>query len=139
VEVVLTESITTERDVTFPAGAQTLNGRLATEFVRAKTPGGEAGRLQRQEQLMDALQKKLWSGNFAISIPDLLDQFQGAIVTDLSPEQILSLVCAFEQIPDSSESFKTIMGNAYITTGTDGKLMPKFGEIKNFLQVTFGN
>ncbi len=139
VNVVLPQSITTERGVTFPAGAQTLNGRLATEFVRAKTPGGEAGRLQRQEQLMDALQKKLWSADFAISIPDLLEQFQGAIVTDLSPDQIMSLVCAYEQIPDSSESFNTIMGSSYITTDTDGKLMPKVDEIKNFLQVNFGN
>ena len=139
VDIVLTQSITTERDVTFPAGAQTLNGRLATEFVRAKTPGGESARLQRQEMVMDALQKKLWSADFAINIPDLLTKFQSAIITDLSPEQILILACAYEKIPDSSESYKTILGNEYITTDADGKLMPKVDEIKNFLQVTFGN
>ena len=133
----LTQSITTERGVTFPAGAQTLNGRLATEFVRSNTPGGEAGRLQRQEQLVDALQKKLWSADFAVSIPDLLAQFQGAIVTDLSPEQIMSLVCAYEQVPDSSESYKYVMGDAYFTTDANGKMLPKFGEIKNLLQESF--
>jgi LCP family protein required for cell wall assembly len=137
VDVVLPQSITTERGVTFPAGAQTLNGRLATEFVRSNTPGGEAGRLQRQEQLVDALQKKLWSADFAVSIPDLLAQFQGAIVTDLSPEQIMSLVCAYEQVPDSSESYKYVMGDAYFTTDANGKMLPKFGEIKNLLQESF--
>ena len=137
VDIVLAQSITTERGVTFPAGAQTLNGRLATEFVRAKTPGGEAGRLQRQEQLVDALQKKLWRADFAISIPDLLTKFQGAIVTDLSPEQILSLVCAYEQIPDSSETNRNMAGDTYYTTDVDGKMMPKFGEIKKLLQEAF--
>jgi LCP family protein required for cell wall assembly len=139
VDVVLTQSITTERGVTFSAGAQTLNGRLATEFVRANTPGGEAGRLQRQEQVIDALQKKLWSADFAVSVPDLLEQFQGAIVTDLSPEQIMSLVCAYEQIPDSSENYESVMGSAYFTTDTDGKMIPKFSEIKELLQSSFGD
>lgn len=139
VEIVLPQSITTERGVTFPAGAQTLNGRLATEFVRAKSPGGESGRLQRQEQLVDALQKKLFSANFAVNIPELLAQFEAAIVTDLSPDQIMSLVCAYEQIPDSSESYQYIMGDTYFTTDVDGKLIPKLGEIERLLKETFAD
>ena len=139
IEVILPEAVTTERGVYFPAGSQTLNGRLTTELVRTTNSGGESARLERQEIVMDALQKKLWSADFAVNLPKLLTKFQDAIVTDLSLEQILILACAYEKIPDSSESYKTILGNEYITTDADGKLMPKVDEIKNFLQVTFGN
>lgn len=139
VEITLAEAITTERDVTFPAGTQTLNGRMATEFVRARKPGGETARLQRQELLVDALQKQIFSSAFVKSVPDLLTQFQGAIVTDLSPEQILSVACAYEQIPDSSETYVNIMGDAYILTAEDGTLTPRVEEIKELLKESLGN
>ena len=133
IEITLTTEITTEHGVTFPAGTQTLNGRLAAEFVRAKQPGGEAARLQRQDQFIKAMQKKLFSANSLIKISDLLKQFEGAIVTDLSPEQILTLACACEQIPDESEKFYNLIGQEYVTTTEDGQMLPKVDEIKAFL------
>ena len=139
VEIDQPEAITTERNVSFPAGKQTLNGRMVTEYVRAKTPGGESARLQRQERVMNALQKKLLSADFAMGLPELLAQFQGAIVTDLSPEQLLSIACAYEQIPNSSETYKSVMGSQYVSTDENGKLFPKVNEIKDLLEDSFGN
>jgi LCP family protein required for cell wall assembly len=136
IEITLTTEITTEHGVTFPAGTQTLNGRLAAEFVRAKQPGGEAARLQRQNQFIKALQKKLFSANSLTKISELLKQFEGAIVTDLSPEQILTLACAYEQIPDESEKFYNLIGQEYVTTTEDGQMLPKVEEIKAFLRQT---
>jgi len=136
VEITLATEITTEHGVTFPAGTQTLNGRLASDFVRAKQPGGEAARLQRQDQFIKALQKKLFSANSLVKISDLLKQFEGAIVTDLSPEQILTLACAYEQIPDESEKFYNLIGQEYVTTTEDGQMLPKVEEIKAFLRQT---
>jgi LCP family protein required for cell wall assembly len=139
IEVDLPEAITTERGVSFPAGLQTLNGRLTTELVRTTKSGGEPARLERQEMVMDALQKKLLSADFVLGLPELLAQFQGAIVTDLSPEQLLSVVCAYEQIPNSSETYKSIMGNQYVSTDENGRMTPKFNEIKDLLEDTFGD
>lgn len=138
VEITLPEAITTERKVTFPAGTQTLNGRLAAEFVRSRQPGGETARLQRQEILINSLQKKIFSASAVIQVPDLIQQFHGAIVTDLSPEQILSLTCAIEQIPLSSERYYNIMNEEYINFSEDGALIPNEDEIKNFLSETLG-
>ncbi len=59
VEVTLPEEITTDQDVTFPAGTQTLDGKLSTEFVRAYKPGGDAARLKRQNLFIKALQSKV--------------------------------------------------------------------------------
>jgi LCP family protein required for cell wall assembly len=134
VEITLAEEITTERKVTFPAGTQTLNGRLAAEFVRSRKPGGEAARLKRQELFMDAFQKKIFSASVVKEIPDLLSQFQGAIVTDLSVEQLLSLACAYQEIPEESQTYINLMGDEYVTVNEEGTMIPKAEEIKDLLE-----
>ena len=134
VEITLAEEITTERDVTFPAGKQTLNGRLAAEFVRSKQPGGEAARLKRQELFMDAFQKKIFSASVAKEIPDLLSQFQGAIVTDLSVEQLLNLSCAYQQIPDSAQTYINLMGDEYVSIDEESGMTPDADAIQDLLK-----
>ena len=134
VEITIAEEVITERDVIFPVGTQTLNGRLAAEFVRTTRSGGETARLRRQELFMDAFQKKIFSASVVKEIPDLLRQFQGAMVTDLSLEQLLSLACAYQEIPKSAQTYINFMGDKYVTVDEEGTMMPKVEEIKESLE-----
>ena len=134
VEITIAEEITTERDVTFPAGTQTLDGRLAAEFVRTTKVGGEAARLQRQQLFMDAFRKKLFSASVVKEIPDLVSQFQGAVVTDLSVKQLLNLSCAYQQIPDSSQTYINLLGDEYVSVDEESGMTPDADAIKNLLK-----
>ncbi|MDM7972638.1 MAG: LCP family protein [candidate division Zixibacteria bacterium] len=108
VDITIPETITTERGVTFTAGAQTLNGALATEYVRAIQPGGDAARTLRQNEFLKALQAKVISAGTLTKIPALLTQFKDAVATDLSPEQLVNIACLADKVGKDSVTFATV-------------------------------
>lgn len=110
VEVTLPAAVTTEHNVTFPAGAQTLNGSLATEYVRFLTPGGETARTARQNEVIKALQAKLININILPRVPALLAQFKEAFITDLSVEELTSLACLAVSMPRENVTFGAVSG-----------------------------
>lgn len=138
-DVNLPEAFTNERNITFPAGKQTLNGKLAIEFVNSLHPGGDQARLKRQNILAQALQEKLLSPEILAKVPELYKQFDKVITTDLSPEQIESLACTAKEIPHSDISFKEInVENGLVTASKDGSLIPDVEKIKTALKDWFG-
>jgi len=102
------EEFTTENGVTFPAGEQVLDGRLSTEFVRAYQPGGDPGRRARQTLFVKALQDKVVSADVLSRVPDLVKQFDKAIVTDLSPKQLTALACMAKEVPTGAVEYYEI-------------------------------
>jgi anionic cell wall polymer biosynthesis LytR-Cps2A-Psr (LCP) family protein len=52
-----------------------------------------------------ALRDKLTSPTVITKLPDLIRSFQGAIQTDLSPEQLGQLACIGSQIPSGNITF----------------------------------
>ncbi len=137
VDINLPEAITTEHDVAFPAGAQTLDGRLSTEFLRAYQPGGEPARLERQNLFVKALRAKVLSAGVIAKVPELIEQFNEAIVTDLTPAQLGNLACAMEKIPAESTKFYEIEGDMVIEQ-EDGALQPVMDKIKQMLDEAMG-
>lgn len=139
VPIDLPESITTERNVTFPAGQQTLDGALSAEYVRSKEPGGDYARLQRQNLYMTALQAQVLNVGLLPKIPDLYKQFDKAIVTSLSPKQLQSLACMSEAVPlDKIEFHEISLENALVTQGEGELLVPTNDKIKAALKEWFG-
>lgn len=108
VEITVPETITTERGVTFAAGVNTLDGTLATEYVRAIKPGGDSSRIIRQNNFLNALLEKIVSASVIPHMPKLIDQFQDALSTDLSPEQIASLTCLSGKVSSASITFDAV-------------------------------
>lgn len=137
VEVNLPAAITTERDVTFPAGVQVLNGQLSAEYLRAIQPGGDEARRERQNLYAKALQDKMLSGSFLGQIPDLYKQFDKAIVTDLSPKQIEALGCMSKEVPQDQIVFYEIDGELVTATGSM-ELIPNVEMIKTKLKEWLG-
>ncbi len=128
VEITLPQAITTEHNITFPAGKQTLNGELATEYVRFLNPGGESARTARQNEIMNALQAKMISVDTLSQTPTLITQFKDAMITDLSPEQLTNLTCLAITMPKENISFGAITAPELMNNN-----VPNVEKIKTYL------
>jgi LCP family protein required for cell wall assembly len=105
VELTVPQSLTSPRNITFPAGKQTLSGALATEYVRLLDKHGESARIARQNDFAKALQAKIMKVSVLPKLPTLLEQFKDAVITDLSPEQLVSLACLAEKMPKGQVTY----------------------------------
>ena len=128
VEINIPVTITTERGVTFAAGTQTLDGALATEYVRAIQPGGDSARIIRQNDFLNALKAKVISAKLLPKVPTLISQFQDAVSTDLSPEQLVSFACLASKVSEENITFDAINTPDLVTGNT-----PNIDAIKAFL------
>ena len=88
----------------FLAGTHHLNGPQALTLARIRIKGGFA-RAENQNRVLCSLRDQLTSPSVVVQIPDLVRAFQGAIQTDLSPEQLSQLACIGTQIPSGNIVF----------------------------------
>ncbi len=84
-------------------GPQHLNGLEALEYVRSRHADlvGDIGRTNRQQEVLEALKKKL-------TVPNIIDHFQqliadaaGKVYTDLSPQELLAFANFGRTLPSS--------------------------------------
>lgn len=87
--------------IVIPAGQQTLTGSQVVAYARA-IPDSDFDRIQRNNLILEALQKKILEPSTLTKLPDMLSKFKNAIATDLTTEQIDQLVCVLESAPASS-------------------------------------
>src|SRR6266540_1744814 len=90
----------------FLAGTHHLDGNQALTLARIRIKGVFA-RAENQNRVLCALRDKVTSPTVITKIPDLIRSFQGAIQTDLSPEQLGQLACIGTQIKSGNIVFAT--------------------------------
>jgi LCP family protein required for cell wall assembly len=85
-------------------GLQHLNGEQALEYVRSRHADliGDIGRTQRQQQVLEALKKKLNLGSVVTDLPQLLKDMTGSVYTDLSEQEMLSFANFARTLSNSS-------------------------------------
>lgn len=84
--------VTQNLEINLKAGWQTLNGEQAEQFSRFRSDRyGDIGRVQRQQILMKALQKRLYSPAMLPRLPQAMRILQQYVDTNLSLEEILAL------------------------------------------------
>ena len=88
----------------FPAGRQTLSGENALTLARTRNDG-VFERVNHQNTVICALQDKLTSLSVIPRIPALISSFQGAVQTDLTPEQITQLACVGARLKGEDVNF----------------------------------
>ncbi|MBN1439951.1 MAG: LCP family protein [Anaerolineales bacterium] len=113
----------------FPAGLQHMNGQLAMEYAIAPSPTHQWTALDRKNLVLIALFQKIFSPAVVPNIPALISQFQQIISTDLSPQQIVNLICISQEIPQS-EITVTGVGPTDVAMGASGVLYPNFDAIR---------
>ena len=81
----------------FSQGTHHLNGTQALTLARIRINGTFA-RADNQDRVLCALREKLTSAEVVPNIPSLIQSFQGAVQTSLSPEELSQLVCISTQV-----------------------------------------
>ena len=87
----------TNKRLLFNAGTHHLNGTQALTLARIRIKG-VFERAENQNRVLCALRDQLTSPSVLTKIPDLVKSFQGAVQTDLSPQQLGQLACIGTQI-----------------------------------------
>ncbi|WP_206816943.1 LCP family protein [Chroococcus sp. FPU101] len=86
------QDVTQKLDIHLEPGVQTLNGDQAEQFARYRnTKYGDIGRVQRQQVLLKALQKRLFSPAILPKLPQAIAILQEHIDTNLSIDEMLAL------------------------------------------------
>jgi len=94
----------TDKRLLFLAGTHHLNGTRALQLARIRIEGVFA-RAENQNRVLCALRDRLTRPEVITKIPDFIRAFQGAVQTDLSPEQLGQLACLGAKIPSGNVIF----------------------------------
>ena len=81
----------------FPSGIQTLDGERVLDLSRIRTNYSDGFRVGNQSLIMKAVIKKFLQPENIVKFPELVSNFYGAFLTDLSIEQITTLGVCFLQ------------------------------------------
>lgn len=85
-----------------PAGWNHFDGDLALKYARTRHQGDDFGRMERQQQLLWAVHQRiseLGVVELLDRLPELYEQVQAGLYTDLSLEQIIRLAYTVKDIP----------------------------------------
>jgi LCP family protein required for cell wall assembly len=84
-------------------GPQHLNGLEALEYVRSRHADlvGDIGRINRQQEILQALKKKLTVPNIINHFQQLITDLAGKVYTDMSPQEILAFANFGRTLPSS--------------------------------------
>jgi LCP family protein required for cell wall assembly len=99
----------------FKAGQQHLDGPLALMLARIRIKGTFA-RADNQNRVLCALRDKLTSPQLVTKIPQLIQSFQGAVQTDLTPAQLGQLACIGTQLQPGSIVFASFPEEDFTAT-----------------------
>lgn len=88
----------------FPSGTHHLDGTRALTLARIRIEGIFA-RADNQNRVLCALRNKLLSPDVLTRLPKLIQSFQGAMQTDMSPAQLGQLACIGTQIQSGNVVF----------------------------------
>jgi LCP family protein required for cell wall assembly len=94
----------TNERLLFKAGTHHLDGTRALTLARIRISGTFA-RADNQNRVLCALRNKLTSPDVITKVPQMIQSFQGAIQTDLSPEQLGQLACIGTQMQSGNIVF----------------------------------
>ncbi len=92
------------RRLSIAPGVHHLNGEQTLEYVRSRHADlvGDIGRTQRQQEVLQALKKKLGISNIFNHLTELLHDLAGKVYTDLSQSELLSVANFARDLPASS-------------------------------------
>ncbi len=107
-----------------PPGPQHLSGPAALEYVRSRHADlvGDFGRSARQQQVLSALKTKLNNPDIIGKLPEIANDLNGYVKTDMHLPDILKLM-NFARGLDPNSIQRVILGPPYSTSGPtpDGK------------------
>jgi LCP family protein required for cell wall assembly len=91
-------------------GPQHLNGLQALEYVRSRHADlvGDIGRTNRQQEVLQALKKKLTVPNIINHFQQLITDLAGKVYTDMSPQELLAFANFGRTLPSTAIQHVTL-------------------------------
>ncbi len=86
------------------SGPQHLDGQQALEYVRSRHADlvGDIGRTQRQQQVLEALKKKLTVTSILSNLSQLFKDLKGQVYTDLGEQEMIAFANFGRSLPNSA-------------------------------------
>lgn len=92
-------------------GKQLLNGEQAIGFVRFRHDSlGDISRIQRQQQFIRAVFKKLLDPMTFTKLPEVISIYKKTILTDLSPQDIIKIANFVRNVPQEKQNIVILPG-----------------------------
>jgi LCP family protein required for cell wall assembly len=113
----------------FPAGPYHMSGLLAMEYAITPTLARQWDGWDRQTLVLYTLFQRLLSPDMLPKLPDLIPQFLQVAATDLSVQQMLSLLCVSQLIPREQIVYAEVAPED-VTFGPDGVQYPNTEAIR---------
>jgi LCP family protein required for cell wall assembly len=110
------------RIVTFKKGMHHFDGKYAMAYVRIRKADDDFHRAARQQQFVQALQKKLMRPSNVTKLPLIGKRFMSGVATDLTTNQILEL--AYLKWRAHGGSHQVMVGEPALIGGVDYVLPP---------------
>ncbi len=134
-QTISTTAGSNHRVVTYEKGWRHFDGKNAMLYVRIRKADSDFMRAKRQQQFLQALQKKLAQPSNITKIPDIGKRFMSGVTTDLTTNQILTL--AFLKWRAKGGNKQVMVGEPTYIGGVDYVLPPSADErhriIRRFL------
>ncbi len=89
-------------------GVQTLNGEQALGFVRIRHCDSDFGRIERQQQFMQALREQMAKPGTWMQVPKVLDAVADNLTGSMNYAQLLSLAMYAKGLPASAIRMETV-------------------------------
>jgi LCP family protein required for cell wall assembly len=97
----------------FPAGIQHLDGTRALNLARVREGYSSLIRITNQDAIIKGLADKITSPAVILKIPALIQILKDTVLTDLSPNQINSMVCLAKKMDSADLRFAEIPTSYY--------------------------
>ncbi len=82
-----------EPELFLKSGSHHLDGKQAESLARQRITIGDFGRINNQTVVLKGVAAKMLSPSSITTLPTLVTQLKGNVMTDLSPEEITQLIC----------------------------------------------
>lgn len=113
-------------------GMQHMDGKTAIQYVRYRDEEGDIGRIARQQKFIKAVTEKLTSFSIFPKIPDILEEIDAAVDTDLSVSQMIRLAGILKDAREKGINTEMVPGTpAYI--GDISYWLPDLVELRHTL------
>ena len=111
------------KEISYPAGVQTLNGEQALEFSRSRHSDSDEGRIMRQHLVLTALLNQAQAPERIWNLPELYEASHGLVTTNLPPAVQMQLVSAVPYIFPGNIVFGQIADQLWGENTPDGGWM----------------
>jgi LCP family protein required for cell wall assembly len=107
-------------NIDIPAGRQRMNGATALKYVRFRKDAlGDIGRVQRQQQFLKALLRRIYEPENLLRFSELANGISNTLVTDIEPSMVLQICNFLRKLDKESNRFFFLMlpGQATLIDG----------------------